>query len=138
MLVGLSGGSDSVALTRALLDLAALGDFTVVGLAHLNHRLRPTAARDEQFCRDLAARLGLAIAVEEADVAAYAASEGLSIEDAARRLRYAFLDRAAAAAWAARIAVGHTMDDQAETFLLKLMRGAGPRVWAASIRARAR
>ena len=126
MLVGVSGGSDSIALARALLELARSGEFSVVGLAHFNHRLRQTAGRDEQFCRGVAARLGVSIVVEGADVAAHAASEGLSIENAARRLRYAFLERTAAALSATRIAVGHTMDDQAETVLLKLMRGAGP------------
>ena len=125
VLVGLSGGSDSVALTRLLLDLAEYGEFTVVGLAHLNHRLRASAERDESFCRHFAQRLGLLIIVEAAEVRPYSQSHGLSIEDAARRLRYAFLDRVAADIGADRIAVGHTQDDQAETFLLKLMRGAG-------------
>jgi tRNA(Ile)-lysidine synthase len=125
LLVGVSGGSDSVALTRLLLDLAPHGGFSVVSLAHLNHQLRPTAARDEHFCRELAARLGLPIAVEAVDVAAYAASQRLSVEDAARRLRYDFLDRVAAGADAETIAVGHTEDDQAETYLIKLARGAG-------------
>jgi len=125
VLVGLSGGSDSVALTRLLLDLAEHGDFTLVGLVHLNHALRPTADRDETFCREFAARVGLPVVVECADVRASAEAHGLSTEDAARRLRYAFLERTAAALGATRIAVGHTQDDQAETFLLKLMRGAG-------------
>ena len=125
VLVGLSGGSDSVALTRLLLDLAKHGEFTLVGLAHLNHGLRPSAVRDETFCRQFAERLGLPIAVEATDVASYARLHTLSIEDAARRLRYAFLERVAADIGADRIAVGHTQDDQAETFLLKLMRGAG-------------
>jgi tRNA(Ile)-lysidine synthase len=125
VLVGLSGGSDSVALARLLLDLSTHGEFTVAGLAHLNHGLRASAARDEAFCRQFGARVGLPIAIERADVAAYAAGHGLSTEDAARRLRYAFLERTAAAMQAACIAVGHTQDDQAETFLLKLMRGAG-------------
>ena len=127
VLVGLSGGSDSVAVTRILLELAEHGGFTVAGLAHLNHGLRATAARDEAFCRELARRLGLPIAVDHAAVRDYAVAESLSIEDAARRLRYAFLERAAAEIGADRIAVGHTQDDQAETFLLKLMRGAGLR-----------
>ena len=127
VLVGLSGGSDSVALTRLLLDLAEHGEFTVAGVAHLNHGLRPSAARDEAFCREFAQRLGLPLAVESAAVRDYAAAESLSIEDAARRLRYAFLERAATGIGAGRIAVGHTQDDQAETFLLKLMRGAGLR-----------
>ncbi len=125
MLVGLSGGSDSVALTLLLLDLAKHGQFTVVGLAHLNHRLRPSANRDEAFCRRFAERLSLPITVEAIDVQGYASSQRLSVEDAARRLRYGFLERAAAQAGADRIAVGHTRDDQVETFLLKLMRGAG-------------
>jgi tRNA(Ile)-lysidine synthase len=125
VVVGLSGGSDSVAVTRLLLELAEHGDFTVAGVAHLNHRLRPSADRDEAFCRDFAARLSLPIIVEEADVRAFAAAHRLSLEDAARRLRYSFLERAASALGADRIAVGHTQDDQAETFLLKLIRGAG-------------
>ncbi len=125
LLVALSGGSDSVALTLLLRDLAEHGGFSLVALAHLNHRLRPAADSDEQFCRELAARLGIAIVIESIDVLAYASSQRLSLEDAARRVRYDFLDRAAAAAGADRIAVGHTQDDQAETFLLKLMRGAG-------------
>jgi tRNA(Ile)-lysidine synthase len=126
VVVGVSGGSDSVALTHVLLDLSEHGEFRVVSLAHLNHRLRASAERDEQFCRDLAVRVGLPLSVEHADVLEYARSERLSIEDAARRLRYDFLERAASRTAADRIAVGHTRDDQAETFLLKLIRGAGP------------
>jgi len=125
VLVGLSGGSDSVALTRLLLELAEHGGFEVVGVAHLNHQLRPTAARDEAFCRDFAGRAGLRIVVESADVQSYARQSRRSIEDAARHLRYEFFERAATQLGADRIAVGHTQDDQAETFLLKLMRGAG-------------
>jgi tRNA(Ile)-lysidine synthase len=114
-----------VALTCLLLDLAEYGEFVVVGLAHLNHGLRATAERDEAFCRGFAHRQDLALDVERADVAAYAATQGVSVEDAGRRLRYDFLTRAATGMRADRIAVGHTQDDQAETFLLKLMRGAG-------------
>jgi tRNA(Ile)-lysidine synthase len=125
VLVGLSGGSDSVALTLLLQDLAPAGGHRVVSLAHLNHQLRPAAGRDEQFCRDFAAELRLPIVVESIDVEGYAASQRLSIEDAARRLRYDFLHRAAGRAGADRVAVGHTRDDQAETLLLKLIRGAG-------------
>jgi len=125
LLIGLSGGSDSVALVLLLQELAEQDDFRVVALAHLNHRLRCSAARDEQFCRELAKGVGLPIAVESIDVASYAQTQRLSVEDSARRLRYDFLDRAAESASADRIAVGHTRDDQAETFLLKLIRGAG-------------
>jgi tRNA(Ile)-lysidine synthase len=125
VLVGLSGGSDSVALTLLLRDLARTLDFTVAGVAHVNHQLRETAARDEAFCRALAARLDLPILVAGRDVKALAAGKGCSIEDAARQARYAFFATAAADLAATRIAVGHTTDDQAETFVLKLARGAG-------------
>ena len=124
-MIGLSGGSDSVALTLLLKELAAQESFSIVALAHLNHRLRCTAMRDEQFCRDFAQRLGIPIAVESIDVGSYAQSQRLSVEDAARRLRYDFFHRASEPVSADRIAVGHTRDDQAETFLLKLVRGAG-------------
>lgn len=125
LLVALSGGSDSVALTCILRDLSEHGGFEVAALAHFNHQLRPDAARDEQFCRDLAAQVGLPIAVESGNVHTYAASHRQSIEEAGRRLRYEFLARAATACGAGRIAVGHTEDDQAETYLIKLVRGAG-------------
>ncbi|HYS27406.1 MAG TPA: tRNA lysidine(34) synthetase TilS, partial [Vicinamibacterales bacterium] len=125
VLIGLSGGSDSVALLFLLRELAENGNFTLAGLAHLNHRLRPTADRDEAFCRDLACRVGLRIVVQNEDVKAFARGRNLSIEDAARRIRYDFMEQAADPLGADRIAVGHTQDDQAETFLLKLIRGAG-------------
>jgi len=125
VLIGLSGGSDSVALLFLLRELAENGNFALAGLAHVNHRLRPTADRDEAFCRDLAARVGLRIVVHIEDVKGYARGRNLSIEDAARRIRYDVMEQAAGALGADRIAVGHTQDDQAETFLLKLIRGAG-------------
>ena len=125
VVIGISGGSDSVALAFILRELAPAGGFTVAALAHFNHRLRSTADRDEQFCRALAERLRLPIVVGGVDIREYAAAERLGIEEAARRARYAFLHRSAADLGAERIAVGHTRDDQAETFLLKLIRGAG-------------
>ncbi len=125
VLVALSGGSDSVALTLLLCDLADHVGFSVVSLAHLNHQIRPAAAADEQYCRDMAARVALPIVTESVDVRGYARQRRLSLEDGARRLRYDFLSRASTWAGADRVAVGHTIDDQAETFLLKLIRGAG-------------
>src|SRR4051812_7540540 len=125
VVIGLSGGSDSVALTLVLQELSRHGGFQVAALAHLNHQIRSAAASDEAFCRALALRRGLPIVVESADVPGLAAAQRLSLEDAGRRARYDFLRRAATQVEATVVAVGHTRDDQAETVLLKLARGAG-------------
>ena len=126
--VALSGGADSVAMLFALREIAQAEGFVVVGAAHLNHQLRGAEAdADAQFCRDLAARLEMPIDIERIDVAALARETGTSIEHAAHTARYAFFDRAAGRLGATAIAVAHTKDDQAETFLLRLLRGAGPR-----------
>ncbi len=114
-----------MALALLLRDLSEYGKFTVVALAHLNHRVRSAADADEKFCRELGKRLGVEFVAESADVPAAASASGLSIEDAARRIRYEFLERTAETLGADRVAVGHTQDDQAETFLMKLIRGAG-------------
>jgi tRNA(Ile)-lysidine synthase len=137
VLVALSGGADSVALLLILKELEADGLLTVAGAAHLNHQLRGADAdQDEAFCATLAQRLGVPFVSERIEVAATARAQKRSIEDAARSVRYAFLDRAANSLCADAIAVAHTREDQAETFLLRLMRGAGTRGLAA-IRPRA-
>ena len=137
VLVALSGGADSVALLFLLRDLEAESVLTVAGVAHLHHGLRgPEADADEAFCGALAARLGVRFVAERVDVAALARAGKRSVEDAARTARYAFLERAAATAGADVIAVAHTQDDQAETFLLRLLRGASAR-GLAGIRPRA-
>src|SRR6185295_13616869 len=98
---------------------------------HFNHQLRSAADRDEQFCVDLAASFGWPNCVEREDVAARAGRERRSLEDAARTARHGFFERARARLDAGIVALGHTRDDQAETFLLRLLRGAGPRGLAA-------
>jgi tRNA(Ile)-lysidine synthase len=127
VLVAVSGGADSTALAHLLAAIAPESGFEIAGLAHVNHGLRPGAAVDESFCRELAATLGVRFDAEHLDVAAEARRLRTSIEDAGRRLRYAFLREAASRAGASLLAVGHTLDDQAETVLLALIRGAGPR-----------
>lgn len=128
VVIGLSGGADSVALAVLLGELSADGGFEIVRLAHLHHGLRGTAAdEDETFCRTLAARLALPIDVERVDVGALARERRQSIEEAGREARYRFFSHVADLAGADLIAVGHTLEDQAETFLLNLLRGAGPR-----------
>ncbi len=126
--VALSGGPDSVALVHILRELATDGTFDLVGLAHFNHQLRGAAAdEDEKFCREFAATLSLPIDVESTDVRVLARRYRTSIESAARQARYAFLERVAVRNRVERVAVGHTRDDQAETFILRLLRGAGTR-----------
>ena len=124
VVVALSGGPDSVSLAALLLKLR--GEMPLeVRLAHFNHRLREEAAEDEQFVRDLARLWILPLAVESADVRSFASRRKINLEEAGRDLRYRFLRRAAAAAGASKIATGHTMTDQAETVLMRLMRGTG-------------
>ncbi len=126
--IAVSGGADSVALTWILHALAPGTGLTIAGLIHLNHQLRGSASdADEAFCRALAVRLDLPVAVTTVDVAALARERRVSLEVAARDARYAFFETAATGLGASVVATGHTMDDQAETVLLRLLRGAGTR-----------
>ena len=124
VLVAVSGGPDSVALTHALVELAAAEEFEL-RLAHLNHQLREDGDADEAFCAELAERLDLPFSSHRIDVAGEAQRNGYSLEEQARISRYRFLSETAERWQCARIAVGHTRDDQAETFLLRLLRGSG-------------
>ncbi len=128
VVVALSGGPDSVALLHVLLSLQARGELVVAGVAHFNHGLRGVAAdADEEFCRALTLSLRLPFRTSRGDVRARAAAEHRSIEDAARASRYEFLAGTVRELNASAVAIGHTLDDQAETFLLRLIRGAGSR-----------
>ena len=126
VVAAVSGGSDSVALTFVLRDLAARGDLVLAGLAHLNHHIRAGAAEaDALFCRELADRLGVPAVIGDAQVPASAAEHGVSIEVAGRHARQQFFREAMESVRADRVAVAHTRDDQAETVVLRLTRGAG-------------
>jgi tRNA(Ile)-lysidine synthase len=127
VLVALSGGPDSVALTCLLREMAPQVPLIVAGLVHVNHRLRPSAEEDEAFCRDLARELDLPFRSESVDVRTRARQRRLSLEDAGRKTRYEVFERVRLEMGADLIATGHTRDDQAETFLLRLLRGSGPR-----------
>ena len=120
MVVGVSGGPDSLCLMHVL---HALGHRLIV--AHVDHQLRPEAAVEAAAVNTAAASLGLEFVMRRADVRALARSKGLSIEAAARELRYEFLFTQARRHAANAVAVGHIADDQVETVLMHLIRGAG-------------
>ena len=125
ILVALSGGPDSVAL---LLVLQELKDTLSLGLsaAHVNHQLRgEESEQDEQFVQDLCRQLAIPIEVRRVDTRHAVRESGENLESCARRLRYDFLFELAQRQ-ESRVATGHTLNDQAETFLMKLVRGAGP------------
>ena len=117
---------DSTALLLELVRLRDQGRIGPLYAAHFEHGIRGRESRDDlDFSRDLCLRLGVPLFSESADVPGYAAGEGLSLETAARQLRYGFLRRLKAALGADCIALGHHRDDQAETVLLHLVRGSG-------------
>src|SRR5271157_1602588 len=125
--IAVSGGADSVALLRVLLELRSeLGIVLVV--AHFNHGLRGADSdADEAFVADLAQQQGLEFLAGRADVRQHALAGKLSIEAAGRELRYGWLTRLAREQRFESVATAHTLDDQAETVLLKFLRGAGTR-----------
>jgi tRNA(Ile)-lysidine synthase len=124
VLVAVSGGPDSIALLHAL--LAHRDRYGIsLGVAHLNHGLRGAASAEQAFVADLAASLGLPFFTDRQDARAFQQRYGLSLEDAARRMRYAFLKATADAQDCNKIAVGHQADDTAELLLMNLLRGSG-------------
>ncbi len=125
VLLAFSGGPDSTCLLALLNRLRQEVSFTL-SLAHLNHGLRAAAFKDEALVREMARRFGLPLVIKRVDVRRYARQRRLNLEEAGRELRYSFLEETSQRLGANKIATAHTMDDQAETFLLRLLRGAGP------------
>jgi tRNA(Ile)-lysidine synthase len=125
VVVGVSGGPDSLCLLHTLLQLSpelSLG----LHVAHLNHRMRgEDADTDAAFVAELASDWGLPNTIESTDVPALARAEKLAFEEAARQARYAFLAQVAAQVGARTVAVAHNADDQAETVLMHWLRGSG-------------
>lgn len=125
LLLAVSGGVDSVVMTDICQKLNGEMGLTLC-MAHLNHGLRQFySERDEAFTRRLALSRGIPFMSQRADVPAYAKEHKLGLEEAARKLRYAFLHEAAQQFDCARIALAHHIQDNAESILLNLMRGAG-------------
>jgi tRNA(Ile)-lysidine synthase len=125
--LAISGGADSVALLRALVESREeLG--VVLKVLHLNHRIRGADAdADERFVKETAAEHGLEFISSSADTRAHRALEKLSLEASARALRYQFFAEQIANGSVNKVATAHTLDDQAETLLLRLLRGSGLR-----------
>lgn len=126
VLIAVSGGADSVALAYVLHSLAA--DYRLrMAIAHLNHGLRrQDAERDAEFAADIARRLDLPFYKGKKDVRQFQQSAHLSLEEAARKLRYRFLREISTRCGYNKIAVGHHSNDNAELVLMNLLRGSGP------------
>lgn len=119
LLIAVSGGADSVALVCLLRN----SSYTLE-LAHFDHALRANSAQDAEFVKSLAARLNLPFHSERVEVVRIAQEKKWNLEDAARKLRYAFLTRIAKHIQAGATLTAHTQDDQAETVLMQILRGA--------------
>jgi len=126
VLAAVSGGPDSVCMVHVLAGLQAELGFELK-VAHLDHGFRGEESRgDAAFVRDLAARLGLPCVCDEVNVPRFLLERPMSAQDAARMLRYQFLVKTSKLEFCQRIATGHNADDQAETVLMRALRGAGP------------
>lgn len=130
VVVAVSGGADSLCLLHLLRQLAP-GWRLRLHVAHLDHQLRPDSADDARFVAAIAEAWRLPVTVAREDVAAFARATDNGIEAAARELRHRLLIATAQAVGAETIALGHSADDQAETVVMRLMRGAGPHGLAA-------
>ena len=122
VLIALSGGADSVALLHFACALGKKKQFKVCA-CHVNHNLRPTAKRDENLVIKLCKELGVPLIVKKVAVKTLAKKEKLSLEHAARKLRYKALEEAAQKYKAKVIAFAHHADDNIETFFLNILRG---------------
>lgn len=126
VLIGLSGGPDSVCLT-AVLDKLRRSLVLKLHALYIDHGLRPGETPAETaFCRSLCEGMGIAFHVEQVEVKPYARQRGTGLQEAARELRYRALDAVARSVGAHRVALGHNLDDQAETLVMRLLRGTGP------------
>ncbi len=124
VVIGVSGGADSMALFHVLAFLAPAHRWKLQAV-HIDHQLREASAEDARFVHTQAGMLGIPCLIEQRNVAAACQAAGWSLEDGARRVRYEALKEAAGRFSASVIALAHTGDDQAETVLLRLLRGTG-------------
>jgi len=123
VLVALSGGADSVALFHVLREISPSFPFSLAA-AHLDHGIRPHSGKDAEFVRLLCEKYGIPLTLGYVDVPALARREKIGIEDAGRRARREFLEKTADEEGCSVVALAHHRNDQAETFLHRLMRGS--------------
>ena len=126
MLVACSGGLDSVCLLHILVSLQPDWSLKLL-VGHFNHMLRPEAQEDLEFVKNLAESYSLPFHMSSQDVALWSREKRMNLEEAGRELRYRFLMETAARLGCSKIATGHTMTDQAETFFMRIIRGSGMR-----------
>ena len=120
ILVGVSGGPDSLCLLHSLYKL----EIPLI-IAHFNHKIRPSADAEAEYVKELANRYKLLFILKECDIKSLAEKRKASLEEVAREERYRFFFRNAEVYQASAVAVGHTADDQAETILMHILRGSG-------------
>ncbi len=126
LLIAVSGGPDSMALLHVLIELSQVLSFDLT-IAHLDHGLRGSdSEKDAKFVKKRALSLNIPFYIEKKDVKSYKKKHRLSLEEAARRVRYDFLDDISAKTRCSKIALGHNADDNAELVLMNMLRGSGP------------
>lgn len=125
VLIGLSGGADSMALLYILLELQEEMDFNIL-VAHVNHGVRgDDAKRDQKFVKDQAEKLNLPYYTKDVDMVGYGKEKGITSEEAGRELRYGFFRDILKSVGGGKVAVAHNKNDQAETLIMRFMRGTG-------------
>ncbi len=123
ILLGVSGGPDSIAMLHIMHSLSWDEDFRIA-VAHLDHGLRPESEEEAEFVKETAAGLGSVCYVKRVDVRGLAVKEGMSVEEAGRTARYSFLESVRSETGCRVIGTAHHRDDEIETFLLRLFRGS--------------
>ncbi len=126
VIVGLSGGADSVSLLLSLCGLKERLGIKKIVACHINHNLRETAKRDEEFSRKLCEKCGVDFYLKSADIKKIKKDFKLSEEDAGRQVRYSFFNEIRTLVGGGKIATAHNLNDQAETFFMRLLRGSSP------------
>jgi tRNA(Ile)-lysidine synthase len=126
VVAAVSGGADSMALLHALFELRKEYDLSLL-VAHVDHGLRPEGPAEMGFVRLAADHLGLPFVSRRVDAGEGKRERGLTLQESAREARYGFLTQVAGKRRASKVALGHTADDQAESVMMRILRGAGTR-----------